>query len=50
MIKSFQTSGGTVLSTDWNDIKKKDFEGEDKVECVWHHTVYTTTVLGGGVQ
>jgi suppressor of G2 allele of SKP1 len=31
MIKSFQTSGGTVLSTDWSDIKSKDFEGKDKV-------------------
>lgn len=31
MIKSFQTSGGTVLSTDWNDIKNKDYEGKDRV-------------------
>ena len=25
MMKSFQTSGGTVLSTDWNDVSKKDY-------------------------
>lgn len=31
MNKSFQTSGGTVLSTDWNDVSKKDYEGVDKV-------------------
>lgn len=31
MIKSFQTSGGTVLSTNWNDVKNKDYEGKDKV-------------------
>jgi suppressor of G2 allele of SKP1 len=31
MIKSFQTSGGTVLSTDWNDVSKKDYEGKDRV-------------------
>ena len=31
MIKSLQTSGGTVLSTDWNDVKNKDYEGRDKV-------------------
>jgi suppressor of G2 allele of SKP1 len=30
MIKSFQTSGGTVLSTDWNDVGKKDYEGKDR--------------------
>ena len=30
MIKSFQTSGGTVLSTDWNDVKGKDYEGKDR--------------------
>ena len=28
MIKSLQTSGGTVLSTDWNDVKNKDYEGK----------------------
>ncbi|KAL8271657.1 hypothetical protein Esti_004407 [Eimeria stiedai] len=26
MIKSFQTSGGTVLSTNWSDVKDKDYE------------------------
>jgi suppressor of G2 allele of SKP1 len=30
MMKSFQTSGGTVLSTDWNDVAKKDYEGRDR--------------------
>jgi len=25
MIKSFQTSGGTALSTDWGDVSKKDY-------------------------
>lgn len=30
MMKSFQTSGGTVLSTDWSDVKKKDYEGKDR--------------------
>lgn len=30
MIKSLQTSGGTVLSTDWNDVKNKDYEGRDR--------------------
>ena len=33
MMKSFQTSNGTVLSTDWGDIKGKDFEGKDQVEA-----------------
>lgn len=28
MIKSFQTSGGTVLSTNWNEVSKKDYEKE----------------------
>jgi len=31
MNKSFQTSGGTVLSTNWEDVKDKDYEGKDKV-------------------
>eukprot|EP00918_Siedleckia_nematoides_P082848 GHVU01181582.1.p1 GENE.GHVU01181582.1~~GHVU01181582.1.p1 ORF type:complete len:417 (+),score=97.47 GHVU01181582.1:343-1593(+) len=26
MNKSFQTSGGTVLSTDWNEVQKTDYE------------------------
>ena len=30
MIKSFQTSGGTVLSTNWADVKDKQYE---KVSC-----------------
>lgn len=30
MMKSFQTSGGTVLSTDWDDVSKKDYEGNDR--------------------
>ena len=30
MMKSFQTSNGTVLSTDWNDVAKKDYEGRDR--------------------
>ena len=28
MIKSFQTSGGTVLSTNWNEVSEKDYENE----------------------
>jgi suppressor of G2 allele of SKP1 len=28
MNKSFQTSGGTVLSTNWKDVKEKDYEQE----------------------
>jgi len=28
MIKSFQTSGGTVLSTSWDEVSKKDYEKE----------------------
>lgn len=28
MIKSYQTSGGTVLSTNWNEVKEKDYENE----------------------
>ena len=28
MVKSFQTSGGTVLSTNWNEVKTKDYEQE----------------------
>jgi len=30
MIKSYQTSGGTVLSTDWKEVQKKDYEQERK--------------------
>lgn len=28
MKKSFQTSGGTVLSTNWKEVKEKDYESE----------------------
>lgn len=28
MIKSYQTSGGTVLSTNWKEVKEKDYEAE----------------------
>jgi suppressor of G2 allele of SKP1 len=28
MTKSFQTSGGTVLSTNWDEVAKKDYEKE----------------------
>mmetsp|Transcript_21859 Transcript_21859/g.47574 ORF Transcript_21859/g.47574 Transcript_21859/m.47574 type:complete len:435 (+) Transcript_21859:114-1418(+) len=28
MVKSFQTSGGTVLSTNWDEVKDKDYEKE----------------------
>jgi len=31
MIKSYQTSKGTVLSTNWDEVKTKDYEGKDKV-------------------
>ena len=31
MIKSYQTSNGTVLSTSWGDVKNKDYEGKDYV-------------------
>jgi len=31
MIKSYQTSKGTVLSTNWDEVKNKDYEGKDKV-------------------
>lgn len=30
MQKSFSTSGGTVLSTNWKEVKEKDYEKEVK--------------------
>lgn len=30
MTKSFQTSGGTVLSTNWDEVGKADYEGKDR--------------------
>ena len=30
MMKSYQTSGGTVLSTNWNEVAEKDYEGKDR--------------------
>ena len=32
MVKSYQTSGGTVLSCNWDEVKNKDYENEDHQE------------------
>ncbi len=32
MMKSYQTSGGTVLSTNWQEVSRADYEGKDKLE------------------
>jgi len=33
MMKSYQTSGGTVLSMNWDEVKDKDYEGKDKPDA-----------------
>lgn len=33
MMKSYATSGGTVLSTNWDEVKTKDYEGKDRPEA-----------------
>lgn len=33
MMKSFQTSGGTVLSTNWDEVEGKDYEGKDRPDA-----------------
>jgi suppressor of G2 allele of SKP1 len=30
MMRSYITSGGTVLSTNWDEVKDKDYEGKDR--------------------
>ena len=37
MVKSFQTSGGTVLSTNWDDVKSKDYGGKDRPDLPKGH-------------
>ena len=32
MMKSFATSNGMSLSTNWKEMKDKDYEGKDKME------------------
>ena len=33
MVKSFQTSGGSVLSTNWDEVAKADYNGKDRPEA-----------------
>ena len=33
MMKSFSTSNGQVLSTNWGEVKNKDYEGKDKLDA-----------------
>ena len=33
MMKSYQTSGGTVLSTNWDEVASKDYEGKDRPDA-----------------
>ena len=30
MMKSYQTSGGTVLSTNWDEVATKEYDGKDR--------------------
>lgn len=32
MNKSYQTSNGTVLSTNWDEVERKDYEKKDRPE------------------
>jgi len=33
MMKSFQTSGGTVLSTNWDEVAKADYEKDQETRA-----------------
>lgn len=33
MMKSYSTSGGTVLSTNWKEVQEKDYAGKDRPEA-----------------